>query len=152
MANFVSDKWDQRFLSLAKSISKWSLDPSTKVGAVVVKNRQILATGYNGFPRGIADSVERLTDRNQKLLRTVHAEANIVAQAANHGTSLNNSTIYIWPFLPCSSCCALLIQAGVTRIVTPREEIPARWKESFEASLEMLTEAGLWLDQVDLDC
>jgi len=97
--------WDRRFLDLAKHISTWSKDPSTQVGAVAVRDRRILATGYNGFPRGIEDSFERLADRQQKLLRTVHAEANVVAQASLHGVSLEGASIYIWPFLPCSSCC-----------------------------------------------
>ena len=152
MTNVVSLKWDQRFLALAKHLSSWSRDPSTQVGAVAVKDRQILATGYNGFPRGVQDLDERLHDRNQKLLRTVHAEANIVAQAAQHGISLENSTVYIWPFLPCNSCCALLIQAGTTRIVVPKGKIPDRWLESFTTSIDMLTEAGLLLDQLEFDC
>lgn len=152
MTNSVSEKWDRRFLMLAWHISNWSRDPSTKVGAVAIKERQILATGYNGFPRGVADLSERLSDRDQKLLRTVHAEANIVAQAAQHGTSLQNATVYIWPFLPCNACCALLIQAGITRIVAPTGKIPDRWRESFTTSIEMLTEAGLKLDQIDIDC
>jgi dCMP deaminase len=135
--------WDQRFLDLAKHISEWSKDPSTQVGAVAVRDRRILATGYNGFPRGVADLPGRLLDRKEKLLRTVHAEANIVAQCARYGISLEQATVYIWPFLPCSSCCTLLIQTGIKRIVTPDTPIPDRWEESFSASLEMLREAGI---------
>src|SRR5210317_1151786 len=105
----MSSKWDLRFLELAKHISHWSKDPSTQVGAVAVRNRRILATGYNGFPRGVADLPGRLENRNEKYLRTVHAEANAVAQAARNAISLEGSDIYVWPFLPCSSCCTLLI-------------------------------------------
>jgi dCMP deaminase len=133
--------WDKRFLELAKHISTWSKDPSTQVGAVAVRERRILATGYNGFPRGVADLPGRLLDRKEKLLRTVHAEANIVAQCSKHGVSLEDSTVYIWPFLPCANCCTLLIQTGVRRIVTPNTPIPDRWYESFTASVEMLKEA-----------
>jgi len=143
--------WDRRFLDLAKHISTWSKDPSTQVGAVAVRDRRILATGYNGFPRGIDDSAERLADRQQKLLRTVHAEANIVAQASLHGVSLEDASIYIWPFLPCSSCCTLLIQAGITRVVVPALEIPERWLVSFTTSVGMLQEAGLRLERIDID-
>jgi dCMP deaminase len=142
--------WDTRFLDLAKHISDWSKDPSTKVGAVAVRDRRVLATGYNGFPRGIADLPGRLLDRKQKLLRTVHAEANIIAQCARYGISLEGATVYIWPFLPCSSCCTSLIQAGIKRIVTPDIPIPDRWKESFLASLEMLKEAGIDLVLMDV--
>ena len=59
--------WDTRFLDLAEHISKWSKDPSTKVGAVIVDSyRRIVSTGYNGFPQGVMDSYDRLTDRDTK--------------------------------------------------------------------------------------
>ncbi|MBM4229161.1 MAG: dCMP deaminase family protein [Gammaproteobacteria bacterium] len=144
--------WDQRFLDLAKHISAWSKDPSTQVGAVAVRDRRILATGYNGFPRGVADLPGRLRDRNEKLMRTVHAEANIVAQAARNAVSLNGATVYVWPFLPCNSCGTLLIQAGVKRVVAPDIEIPDRWVDSFEMSRAMFKEAGLELTLIDSDC
>lgn len=137
--------WDRRFLTEAEHIAKWSKDPSTQVGALVVRDRQILSTGYNGFPRGVADLPGRLNDREERLLRTVHAEANAVAQAARNGASLKGSTIYVWPFIPCSSCCVLLIQAGVLRIVAPDKPIPDRWRRSFELSRDMFTEAGVAL-------
>lgn len=143
--------WDLRFLDLAKHISAWSKDPSTQVGAVAVRDRRILATGYNGFPRGVADLPGRLHDRNEKLMRTVHAEANIVAQAARNGVSLDGATVYVWPFLPCSSCGTLLIQSGVKRVVAPDIEIPDRWVDSFEMSRAMFKEAGLELTLMDLD-
>ena len=143
--------WDLRFLDLAKHISAWSKDPSTQVGAVAVRDRRILATGYNGFPRGVADLPGRLHDRNEKLMRTVHAEANIVAQAARNGVSLDGATVYVWPFLPCSSCGTLLIQSGVKRVVAPDIEIPDRWVDSFEMSRAMFKEAGLELTLIDLD-
>lgn len=143
--------WDQRFLDLAKHISAWSKDPSTKVGAVAVRDRRILATGYNGFPRGVADLPGRLSDRNEKLLRTVHAEANIIAQAARNGVSLNKATVYVWPFLPCSSCCTSLIQAGVDRVVVPDLPIPDRWAASFEMSQQMFQESGVELTLMDVE-
>ena len=144
--------WDQRFLDLAKHISAWSKDPSTKVGAVAVFDRRILATGYNGFPRGVADLPGRLHDRAEKLMRTVHAEANIIAQAARNGVSLNKATVYVWPFLPCSSCCTSLIQAGVTRVVVPDLPIPDRWEASFKLSQQMFEETGVELTLMDVDC
>lgn len=144
-------KWDYRFLDLARHISEWSRDPSTRVGAVATYDRRVLATGYNGFPKGIADLPGRLLDRNEKLLRTVHAEANIVAQAAQHGVSLKNSTIYIWPFLPCSNCCTLMIQVGIRRVVVPDAPIPDRWRASFDMSMSMLAEADVALTQLEID-
>ena len=138
-------KWDYRFLDMAKHIADWSRDPSTRVGAVAVRDRRVLSTGYNGLPQGVADLPGRLNDREEKLLRTVHAEANIVAQAARNGVSLNGSTVYVWPFLPCNSCCTLLIQAGVTRVVAPEFPIPDRWKRSFDVSIDMFRETGVEL-------
>lgn len=143
--------WDQRFLTLANHIAYWSKDPSTQVGAVAVRDRRVLATGYNGFPRGISDLSDRLTDRDEKLLRTVHAEANIIAQAARNGVSLEGSSIYVWPFLPCSNCCTLIIQSGISRVIAPDFTIPERWKTSFEMSISMFKEAGVELSLFELD-
>jgi len=70
-------KWDNRFMTMAELISAWSKDPSSQIGAVIVNDeRRILATGYNGFPRGIKDTEERLNDRDEKYPRIVHAEMN----------------------------------------------------------------------------
>jgi dCMP deaminase len=144
--------WDLRFLELAKHISAWSKDPSTQVGAVAVRDRRVLATGYNGFPRGVADLPGRLKDRNEKLMRTVHAEANIIAQAARNGVSLDRATIYVWPFVPCNSCATMLIQSGIKRVVVPDLPIPDRWVDSFEMSRAMFKEVGLELFLIEMDC
>ena len=70
----MSNKWDKRFLELAKHISDWSKDPSTKVGCVVVgEDREIRSTGFNGFPRGIEDKIERREEREQKYPMICHA-------------------------------------------------------------------------------
>jgi len=96
MQNSVLE-WDQRFLDLAKQISTWSKDPSKKVGAVAVgKNKEILAQGYNGFPRGINDSFTRLHDREEKYKYIVHAEMNVIYNACHNGVSLHGSTIYVY--------------------------------------------------------
>jgi dCMP deaminase len=146
----MSLKWDLRFLELAKHISQWSKDPSTQVGAVAVRDRRILATGYNGFPRGVADLPGRLENRSEKYLRTVHAEANSIAQAARNAICLDGADIYVWPFVPCSSCCTLLIQAGFSRVVVPDLPIPDRWEESFQMSQEMFQEAQIDLVLIDV--
>ena len=85
----MGDKWDKRFLELAKHISLWSKDPSTKVGCVVVgEDREIRSTGFNGFPRGIEDDHGRLSDRAQKYPLICHAEENAIMHAAGGGVSL----------------------------------------------------------------
>lgn len=140
----MSNKWDVRFLELAKHISGWSKDPSTKVGCVVVgEDREIRSTGFNGFPRGISDDNERLTDRDKKYPLICHAEENAIMHAARIGVSLKGSTAFVtWP--PCSRCARSLIQAGILEVVYPSPEgIPERWLEDFTISNGMLEEAGV---------
>ena len=92
----VSEKWDSRFLELAKHISEWSKDPSTKVGCVVVgEDREVRSTGFNGFPRGIEDDPTRLGDRDQKYPLICHAEENAIMHAARIGVSLKGNTAYV---------------------------------------------------------
>ncbi len=140
----MGDKWDFRFIELARHIALWSKDPSTKVGCVVVgEDREIRSTGFNGFPRGIDDNAERLLDREKKYPLICHAEENAIMHAARIGVSLKNSTAYVtWP--PCSRCARSLIQAGVTEVVySDAEDIPERWKDDFKTSTDMMKEAGL---------
>ena len=81
--------WDKRFLKLAKHISEWSKDPSTKVGCVVVgPDRELRSTGFNGLPRGIEDNEERLNNREIKYPLICHAEENAIMHAARIGISL----------------------------------------------------------------
>jgi dCMP deaminase len=146
----MSEKWDIRFVELAKHISQWSKDPSTKVGCVVVgEDREIRSTGFNGFPRGISDDTERLVNREMKYPLICHAEENAIMHAARIGVSLKGSTAYVtWP--PCSRCARSLIQAGIKEVVySNQEEIPERWVEDFTISCEMLTEAGVIIRSVD---
>ena len=137
-------KWDLRFLKLAEHISNWSKDPSTKVGCIIVgEDREIRSTGFNGFPRGIEDSEERLNDRTQKYPLICHAEENAIMHAARIGISLKGCIAYVtWP--PCNRCTRSLIQAGIREIVIPNEvKIPERWNEEFDLSMTMLNEANI---------
>ena len=138
--------WDKRFLNLAKHISKWSKDPSTQVGCVVVgPDREIRSTGFNGLPRGIEDNDERLNDREIKYPLICHAEENAIMHAARIGISLKGCTAYVtWP--PCTRCARSLIQAGISTITYPENtEIPERWMADFNLSLNMLKEANIAL-------
>ena len=138
--------WDKRFLKLAKHISEWSKDPSTKVGCVVVgPDRELRSTGFNGLPRGIEDNEERLNNREIKYPLICHAEENAIMHAARIGISLKDCTAYVtWP--PCTRCARSLIQAGISTIVYPENiEIPERWMDDFNLSLNMLKEAKISL-------
>ena len=137
-------KWDERFLELAKQIASWSKDPSTQVGCVVVgPDREIRSTGFNGLPRGIEDSEDRLNNREIKYPMICHAEENAIMHAARIGISLKDCTAYVtWP--PCTRCARSLIQAGVSEINYPKGiDIPDRWIQDFDLSLKMFKEAAV---------
>lgn len=147
----MGDKWHNRFLQVAGLISTWSRDPSTQVGAVAVRDRQILATGYNGIPRGVVDLPERM-DRPAKYLWTEHAERNVVAQAARVGVSLVGATVYVASspstLFVCADCARSLIQAGVTEIVCRGSEDVGRWADSCLVAREMFREAGVTVTEL----
>ena len=133
---------------MASLVSTWSRDPSTQVGAVAVRDRRILATGYNGLPAGVADTPERLDNRELKLLLTSHAETNLLTYAARDGVSLAGATVYV-TLWPCSHCAGQLINAGVVQVVIPNQEPPERWATSFSLARQMFYEAGVELVGVD---
>lgn len=117
--------WDQYFMEIANVVSKRSTCLRRKVGAVIVKNKQIVATGYNGTPSGLAHCAETGCLREQlnvpsgkmhELCRGIHAEQNAVVQAAYHGVSVNGGTLYC-THQPCVVCTKILINAGIERIV-----------------------------------
>lgn len=133
--------WDTRFLEMAELVAKWSKDPSTKVGCVLVTNKIVLGVGYNGFPRGVDDTSERLNHRETKYLMVQHAETNAIQNAQGN---LSGATAYV-THKPCANCCGGLIQAGISKIVsrpTPAG-LAERLKDSYVASEQMMKEAGI---------
>ena len=110
-------KWDEYFMQIALQVSTRSTCDRKRVGAVIVRDRTILSTGYNGSIRGLAhcDDKGHLMD-NGHCVRTVHAEANAIAQAAKHGVNVNNSSVYITAS-PCWTCFKLLANSGINEIV-----------------------------------
>ncbi len=151
-------KWDIRFMRLAREISTWSKDPSSKIGAVIVNDdHRILATGYNGFPLGVADTEERLNDRETKYKLIVHGEQNALLNALRSGTSVKGATLYVWKLPVCSDCTKSVIQSGIKRvvIVNPKTAVE-KWKEQWNnISLPMFEEAGVFIstdiNEEDLD-
>ena len=121
------------------------------MGCVVVgPDREIRSTGFNGFPRGIEDTADRLEDRARKYPLICHAEENAIMHAARIGISLKDCVAYVtWP--PCTRCARSLVQAGVREVVVPAGlEIPDRWREDFDMSMAMFKEAGVSVRQVPL--
>ena len=143
------EKWHIRFIKLAREVSGWSIDPSTQVGCVLVKDKRVISTGYNGFPRNISDSFDRLMDREQKYEMTVHAEVNAITTAALHGVSTEGCTAYV-TFNPCSRCAAVFINAGIDSVFVAGDTvIPDRWLKNFKLAAELLAEAGVKYTVID---
>lgn len=136
----TTEWWDRWFLGMSEYISTASKDPSTKVGAVIVdRDRRIVSTGYNGFPKGIEDSEELLHNREKKYKLIIHGEMNAILFAKR---SVEGCTLYTTPFLPCATCSSFIIQSGITRVVSWYVDNP-RWNESIQLANAMFAEAGV---------
>lgn len=145
------DKWDARFMELAGVISGWAscYKSDRKIGAVIVKNKRIVTTGYNGAPAGIKTCVERGECLREKLgiasgtraemCYATHAEQNAIIQAAKLGVSIDGATLYC-THQPCVICAKMIVNAGIRRVVY-RHGYP----DTF--SLEILSEAGVLLER-----
>jgi dCMP deaminase len=108
--------WHSRFIGLARHVATWSRDPSTQVGAVVVRpDRTIASVGFNGFPRGVRDLSARYADRPTKYAFVVHAEVNALLTARE---PLTDCTLYS-SLMTCNECAKLVIQAGIKCVVVP---------------------------------
>lgn len=136
------DSWA---LDLADHAARRSRDPSTKVGAVILRpDNTVASMGYNGFPRKTNDDIEIYLDRPRKLLRTVHAELNAILTARE---PLHGYTLYVSPLFSCSNCAASIIQAGITKVVCRMpKDAGIRWKESFDEAKSLFAEAGVAVD------
>ena len=137
--------WDKRFLDLAELVSSWSKDPSTKVGAVIVDDKNIIVSvGFNGFPKGIKDD-DRLYNRDSKYQIIIHAENNALMFAKR---PLDNCTLYTYPFMPCPRCAGMIIQSGIKRVVSYKNTIDRhRWELDFSISRELFCEANIQLEE-----
>lgn len=142
----LDTKWKKRFLKLSKEISEWSKDPSTKVGALIIsEDKNIISTGYNGFPRDIEDTEERLNNRELKYKFVLHAEMNCILNALYNGRSVKDCILFVHGLPPCSECTKSIIQAGIKKVITDSKATD-NWKESLKLSLEMLKEANVEIE------
>lgn len=130
------EKWDKRYLELAKMVATWSKDPRKQCGAVIVEEGRVIGVGYNGFPKGVKDTKARLSDQVLKLKIIVHAEVNAIVAAGAKG-----DCIYVWPQLPCGQCMGLIIQAGLRRVVTRPLSPDTRWDQ--DLVIEEAREVGV---------
>ena len=145
------DPWIEKYMDLAANFASWSKDPSTRIGAVAVgRDGQILSQGYNGFPRGIADTKERLYNRLEKYKFVVHAEMNCIYNATLTGVSLRDSDLYVYGLPVCSECAKGVVQVGIKRVfMCYPEKISEKWKDSFNVTSEIFKEAGV---SAHIDC
>ncbi|HAW60124.1 MAG TPA: cytidine deaminase [Actinobacteria bacterium] len=141
--------WDEYFLSITEQVSTRSTCLRRQIGAIIVKDKRILATGYNGAPRDLRHCAEVgclrekqniSSGERQELCRGLHAEQNAIIQAALHGIKIEGSTIYS-THQPCILCSKMIINAGIREIIF-RDEYPDPLAES------MLKEAGLGLKRL----
>jgi dCMP deaminase len=153
--------WHRRFIEMAGLISSWSKDPSTKVGAIIVRpdTWTVVATGYNGFPRGVQElrpanegmiaAVEynERWRRPEKYLWVEHAERNAIYNAARNGQATEGCVLYMnYAPCPCCDCARAVIQAGIVEVVGPDRFFDGKgdqWAESLVVSQAMLDEAGV---------
>jgi len=137
-----TDKWDKRYLALAKFVSEWSKDPRAKVGAVIRNKRgRPVALGYNGFPGGIADD-GRLYDKETKNQTIIHAEQNALLIA---GSQAEEGTIYVVGKPMCVRCAVLVIEAGIKRIVAVKQNTVTEsiWDKQGFSALKLFCEKSL---------
>ena len=139
--------WDEYFIDIARHVATRSTCLRRHVGAIIVKHKRILSTGYNGAPRGLphCDEIGCLREKlgipsgqRQEICRGLHAEQNAIVQAALHGVPIQGGQIYC-THQPCVTCAKMIINAGIVRVVCA-EEYPD------ELGRSMLAEAGIELD------
>ncbi len=136
--------WDAIWLSVADVMAQRATCPRLSVGSVAVRDNQILATAYNGAPRGLAHCVDVGCDvRGGHCVRAVHSEQNIVAQAAYRGVSLRGATLYTRHGF-CVRCANLLIQAGIAEAVYVKE-----YSNGTDGALDALRSAGITVRRVE---
>ena len=152
IANNVRPTWDEYFMELANTAAKRATCDRGRSGCVIVRDRQVLVTGYVGSPKGLphCDDVGHLMKSvihddgsiTQHCVRTVHAEQNAICQAARSGISLDKGTIYC-RMTPCRTCAMLIINCGIERVVCQN-----RYHAGNESE-EMFKQAGVKLDYFD---
>ncbi|MBR7186603.1 MAG: cytidine/deoxycytidylate deaminase family protein [Clostridia bacterium] len=145
------DKWDIRFMALTEEVGTWASCLRRKVGAIIVRDKRVMATGYNGAPSGIQSCVERGECLREKLniasgthhetCYAAHAEQNAIIQAAKYGVNISGATLYC-THQPCVICAKMIINAGIARVV---------YKEGYPDafSMQLFLEAGTRVEKFE---
>ena len=147
------DKWDKRFMKLTEEVGGWASCYRRKVGAVIVREKRVMTTGYNGAPAGIPSCFERgecirekmkiPSGTHAEICFAAHAEQNAIIQAARYGVNISGATLYC-THQPCLICAKMIINAGIARVV---------YKEGYpdEFSMKLFGEAGTQIDKYEED-
>lgn len=149
-------EWDNYFCDIAEVVRQKSKDPSSKIGAVLVRDNVVVSTGFNGFPRGIEEIADQTRwERPAKYQYVSHAEANAILNAGRNGISTVGTTVYLVgfgpPTVPCIECTKTIIQAGISRVVgRAYKEAPADWKDNLNFASELLSEAHVIFTELAL--
>jgi dCMP deaminase len=145
------DKWDKRFMEMAELVAEWTscFQQNRQIGAVIVQNKRILTTGYNGAPAGVKTCKERgeclrrkmgiPSGTRQEVCYATHAEQNAIIQAAKLGMPIEGATLYC-THQPCSQCAKMIINAGIRRVVYKHA-----YPDAF--TVELFGEAGVLMEQ-----
>ena len=140
----VKKNWDLSMMELADHIAGWSKDRSTLVGAVIVRGKDPVALGVNGFPSGCDDDKEERHQRPLKYDWVLHAEENAIINAAKHGRPTDGADMYV-NWFPCAKCAGMVVNAGIKRIFCDKEPDfeNAQFGAGFRLALEKLNEGGV---------
>lgn len=131
-------------MRLAKEISSWSKDPSSKIGAVIVNDeKRILATGYNGFPKPVLDD-ERLENREEKYPLIIHSEMNALLNALNNGVSVKGGTMFVYGLPVCAECAKNVAQSGIKHVFIMSPDTDSKWYNQWvEKTVPIFEECGI---------
>ena len=152
-APYVISKWDVRFMEFTDlTVAQWSKDRSSRVGAVIVKDREIVTTGFNGLPRGCNDDNEARHERPEKYSWFIHAEPNAIINAARQGKSTLGCDMYV-NWCPCDQCSGFIVQAGIKRLYCDKEPDwnDPKWGEGFKRAKTILEEGGVEVIYMNYD-
>ena len=147
-------RWVEYFRNLAHQVKLKSKDENTQIGAIIVgKDKEIVSTGYNSFPRGLKDYEKERQERPEKYYWFEHAERNAIYNAARIGVSTKGCTMYLSCGVPCSDCARGIINSGITRIFCERGDVTKgkHWEENYDRSWTMLEEAEIDIQFYDDD-
>jgi dCMP deaminase len=153
--NYTPPEWNEWFLQGVYWVASKSKDPKTKIGAIIVKDKRIISTGFNGIPIGVEDKNEVRSERPEKYKWYEHGERNAIYAAARYGINTDGAILYT-NALPCADCARGIIQSGIKDVYIHRQfndlcndAQRAHWKGHDNATFTMFTEAGLNILAID---